>query len=93
MLSDSFLKLIAPILSKYEVRHASLFGSYARGEARPESDLDILVELPDDKSLLDLVGLKLDLEEAVGLSVDVVTYDALHPRIRETVLKDQVVIL
>ena len=93
MLSASMLNKVLPILIKHQVEHASVFGSYARGKADVDSDLDLLVELPDTKSLLDLVALKLDLEDELGQHVDVVTYRALHPRIRDLVLKEQVVIL
>jgi len=82
-----------PVLRKHGVLRAAIFGSFARGEAGACSDLDILVELPDTKSLLDLVALKLDLQEALGREVDVLTYRALHPRIKDRVLKEQVVIL
>jgi len=83
----------SPVLRRHGVLRAAIFGSFARGEAGEGSDLDILVELPSTKSLLDLVALKLDLQEALGREVNVLTYRALHPRIRERVLKEQVVIL
>ena len=67
--------------------------SFARGEAEDDSDLDLLVELPGTESLLDLVALKLDLEEVPGREVNVLTYRALHPLIKERVLREQVVIL
>ncbi|MEM7827035.1 MAG: nucleotidyltransferase domain-containing protein [Candidatus Aenigmatarchaeota archaeon] len=54
-----------PILKKYGVVKAGLFGSFVRGEAKKKSDIDILVDLPKERSLLDLVGLKLELEEAL----------------------------
>ena len=84
---------LLPILKRHDVAHAALFGSFARGEAKADSDLDILVELPSTKSLLDLVALKLDMEEVLGIKTDVFTYRALHPRIRDKVLQEQVVIL
>ena len=84
---------VLPVLRRHDVIHAAIFGSFARGGAEADSDLDILVELPSTKSLLDLVALKLDLEEVLGREVDVLTYRALHPRIRERVFQEQVVIL
>jgi len=81
------------ILRIHGVLHAGVFGSVARGESREDSDLDILVELPEDKSLLDLVDLKLDLEESLGRKVDVVTYRSLDSRIRRGVLAEEVVLL
>ncbi len=93
MLSESMVAVIVSILRKHDVQRASLFGSYARGEAGQDSDIDILVDLPASKSLLDLVDLKLDLEDTLARQVDVVTYRSLHPRIKETVLKDEVVLM
>ena len=84
---------IIPILRQHDVIHAAIFGSVARGEEREDSDLDILVEFGKGKSLLDLVGLKLELEEFLGRKIDVVTYNALHPGIREKVLEEQVAII
>jgi len=57
---------ILPILQKYNIKRAGLFGSYARGEMREDSDIDILVEIADDISLLDFVGIKLEIEDILG---------------------------
>lgn len=84
---------ILPILKSAGVRRAAIFGSTARGEATESSDLDLLVELPDTASLFDLVGLELDLEERLGKKVDVVTYRALHPRLKDSILHDAIPIL
>ena len=84
---------VLPILRQHGELHVVVSGSYARGEAEEGSDLDILVEPPSTKSLPDLVALKLDPQEALGREVDVLTYRALHPRLRDRVLKEQVVIL
>ena len=81
---------IAPILEKWGVRRASVFGSYARGEADDNSDVDILVELSEDMSLMDLVELKLEIEDAIGKRVDLVEFDAVKPSIRKSVMEDQV---
>ena len=84
---------IVPVLRRYDVVHAAVFGSFIRGETKEGSDIDILVEFRGEKSLLDLVGLKIELEEVLGRDVDVLTYNSLHPFIKETILKEQVVIL
>jgi len=84
---------ILPILKRYGIRRASVFGSFARGEEREDSDIDILVEFEDGKSLLDLVGLKMDLEEALGRKVDVLTYKSLHPLLKDRILQEQTIIL
>lgn len=84
---------IIPILRERGVRRAGVFGSYARGEEELASDLDLLVELPPGSSLLDLVGLQLDLAEELGIEVDAHTYRSLHPLLRDRILKEEVRIL
>jgi hypothetical protein len=84
---------IAPVLRRYGVKRAAIFGSYARGEEREDSDIDVLVEFEGDKSLLDLAGLKIELEEILRRGVDVLTYDSLHPLLRDRILSEQKVIL
>lgn len=54
---------ISPILKKNGVKKAAIFGSYARGEEKKKSDVDIWIELDDEKSLFDLIGLQLELEK------------------------------
>ena len=89
----SLAEQMVPVLRRYGVRRAGVFGSYARGDAGPASDLDLLVDLPAGSSLLDLVGLQLDLIEALGIRVDAGTYNSLHPLVRERVLGDEIRIL
>lgn len=84
---------IRPILVRYDVARAGVFGSYARGEASPESDVDLLVELPPGSSLLDLVALELELSETLGVDVDANTYRAIHPLVRDQILAEEVRVL
>jgi hypothetical protein len=84
---------MVPVLRRYGVRRAGVFGSYAHGDAGPDSDIDLLVDLPEGSSLLDLVGLQLDLSELLGIRVDAGTYSSLHPLLRERVLGDEIRIL
>ncbi|MEA1907414.1 MAG: nucleotidyltransferase family protein [Euryarchaeota archaeon] len=84
---------IVRTLKRHDVARAAIFGSFARGDAEESSDLDILIEFQGEKSLLDLVGLKLELEDSLGRSVDVLTYNALHPAIRDRILSEQVRVL
>lgn len=84
---------IVAILRRRGVVHAGVFGSFARGEQRPDSDLDLLVEFGGPSSLLDMAGLKLDLQDLLGRRVDVATPDGLSPYIRDNVMRDLVVIL
>lgn len=84
---------ILPILRRYGVKRVGLFGSCVRGEMTPDSDIDILVEIDSDISLLDFVGLKLELEEVLNRKVDLVEYNTIKPLLRETILSQQEIIL
>lgn len=84
---------IIPVLRRYGVKRTAVFGSFVRGEEREDSDIDILVEFEGEKSLLDLAGLKIELEEKLGRKVDVLTYNSLHPLLRDRILSEQKVIL
>jgi len=86
-------KEILPILRNNGVIKAGLFGSFVRGEAKRDSDIDILVKLKGRKSLLDLAGLEIKLEEEFGRRVDLLTYNSLHPLIREKILREEVRII
>jgi len=81
------------VLKRYDVKRAAFFGSFVRGEQKGDSDIDILVEFEGEKSLLDLAGLKIELEEILGRKVDVLTYRSLHPLLRDRILQEQKVIL
>ena len=84
---------IVPILRQHDVVRAGLFGSLVRQEIRVDSDIDLLIELRPDKSLFDLVALKLDLEDILGRSVDLVEYLTLHPRLSAKILQEEVRVL
>jgi len=84
---------ILPILQRYGVKKVGLFGSCVRGEMTADSDLDILVEIEKDISLLDFVGLKLEIEEALNRKVDLVEYNTIKPLLRERILNEQEIIL
>ena len=87
------LKLkIHPILKKHGVIRSSVFGSFARGENKAESDIDILVKLKDGKTLIDLISLESDLEKVTNWKVDLLTYNSINPLLREQILKDEVLI-
>lgn len=84
---------IIPILKHYGIKRAALFGSYVRGDTRKSSDIDILVDIKKDISLLDFVGIKLELEDALKKKVDLVEYNTIKPLLREGILKQEVKIL
>jgi len=81
---------ILKIAAKHGARTVRIFGSVARGEADAASDLDFLVEMEPGRSLLDLGGLLMELQDLLGCRVDVVTEKGLRERIRERVLKEAV---
>jgi len=84
---------ILEVLRRHDVLRASLFGSIVRGEMREDSDIDLLVEFQGRKSLLDLVGLKLDLEDTIKRRFDVVTYKSISPLLKDRIMAEQVAIL
>jgi uncharacterized protein len=85
---------IKNILKKYKVTKAGIFGSYARGEQKKNSDIDILVEINNpNMSLLDFVGLKLDLEEVLDKKVDLVEYSTIKPLIKKHILNEEIRII
>ena len=83
---------IMPILKRYGVRKVALFGSVARGEDRKDSDIDILVDIGHDIGLLEFIGLKQELEDALGHPVDLVEYGTIKPYLRDRILSEQVVL-
>lgn len=81
---------ILEIADRYGAYNVRVFGSVARGEAHPDSDIDILVDMEPGRSLFDLGGLLFDLQQLLGVDVDVVTENGLRSRIRERVLNEAV---
>lgn len=90
---EGLKKKILPILKFHGVKKAGLFGSVVRGELSEESDIDILVEIDDDTSLLDFMGLKLEIEETVGRKIDLIEYSEIKPLLKDNILKEEVAIL
>lgn len=81
---DTILELAA----RYGAKNVRVFGSAARGDFDQYSDVDFLVDMEKGRSLLDMGGLLMELQELLGCNVDVVTPQGLRSRIRETVLKE-----
>jgi predicted nucleotidyltransferase len=93
MLRDEALAILASqseALAQFGVTSLALFGSVARDEARPESDVDILVEFNRPVGLFAFVGLKEYLEQLLGRPVDLVTRAALKPQLRDRILQEAV---
>lgn len=91
---DELLDLLRSVKSdltaRYKVRSIGVFGSFARKEARADSDVDILVDFTEGADLFDLVELSCYLEEKIGRHVDLATPRALRPEIRDGIFRDVV---
>lgn len=87
---EEIKKKATPVLRKEGIIRSSVFGSAARGENRTDSDIDMLVETPQGFSLFDLVDLQYKLEEALQKKVDLHTYRAIHPRLKDRILSQHV---
>ena len=81
-----------PVLKKYNIARAGIFGSYARGDYKRNSDVDIIIELPKGFGF-EFVGIKLELESKLKKKVDLLTYNSIHPLLKERILKEEVKIL
>jgi uncharacterized protein len=81
---------ILHIAAKYGAHNVRIFGSVSRGDDDEESDLDLLVEMEQSRSLLDRASLWLELQELLGCSVDVVSERGIKPRIRKRVLDEAI---
>ena len=79
---------IKPILKKYGIKKAGIFGSSARGESIV-NDLDLLVKIDKKISLLEFIGIQQELEDTLGMKVDLVEYDAIKPALKDEILQDE----
>ena len=77
---------IVKLAAVHGATNVRIFGSTARGEDNPNSDVDLLVEFDEDRSLFDLIRLREELAQLLGRQVDVVTKESLNSRIRQDVL-------
>lgn len=81
----------APVLKitkKYGASDVKIFGSHARNTHTVKSDVDLLVKMPKKSTLLDMAGMKQDLEKALKKKVDLVTYKSIKPALRSQILHD-----
>jgi hypothetical protein len=86
---DSRAKIVR-IAASHGARNVRVFGSAVRGEAGPASDLDLLVEMTEGRNLFDLIALSNDLEDTLGIEVDVVSEGGLSPYLRDRILAEAV---
>lgn len=89
---DKITVKIIPILKKYGVSRASLFGSIVTGKMTDSSDVNILVKMPLKATLFDILGIKVDLEDKLGRKVDVIEYEGIKPSFKKEILSHQVTI-
>jgi len=80
--------VVLRITQEYGASNVRIFGSFARGEQTKTSDVDLLIDPPEKMSLLDLVGLKIDLEDALKRKVDVILARSVKPALRDNIFKD-----
>jgi uncharacterized protein len=81
------------ILGPYHPLHIGIFGSYARGENTPGSDLDILISFRDRISLMKLVQIELELSDKLGIKIDLVTVNSIkNPRLKSHILRDLITV-
>jgi len=85
-------RAILALAERYGVYDVRVFGSVARGDADEESDVDLLVKVRPGRSLLDLGGFLMDVQDLLGCKVDVLTDEGLKPRLRERVLREAVAV-
>ena len=87
-------KQIVEVLKEHGVKRAGIFGSYARGEEKKDSDIDILIDVKGRKfSLLDLVKLEMILEKILQKKIDLLTYNGISPYLKERILAEEVRII
>jgi len=89
---NNLKKKIIPILKKNHVVKAAIFGSYARGDAKKNSDVDILIQPPKGLGFR-FAGIELELEKKLKKKVDLLTYNSIHPLLKSRILKEEVKIL
>ena len=89
---DEIKKITVPIAEKYGVKKLALFGSYARGEQKNTSDIDFLIEKGEIKDLFKFCGFINNLEDDLGVHVDVLTYDSLKDSFIADVVKNEVIL-
>ncbi|MBI2672321.1 nucleotidyltransferase domain-containing protein [Candidatus Woesearchaeota archaeon] len=89
---NSIIKKVIPILKRYNIKRAGIFGSFARGVQKKNSDLDVIIQ-PPKKMGLEFVGLKLDLEKKLKKKVDLLTYASIHPYLKKYIITEEIKII
>ena len=89
---NKFIPKIKKVLMKNNIKKAGIFGSYARGEQKKNSDIDILIK-PAKNMGFRFFGLQLDLEEKISKRVDLLSYKWIHPSLKQKILKEEIRII
>lgn len=89
---DDIKKKIRPVLRKHGIKKAGVFGSASRGETII-NDLDLLVKIDKKMSLLKFIEIQQELEDCLGMKVDLVEYEAIKPALKDEILKDEMPVL
>lgn len=93
MISQKQIEIITELTKKFNPCLLGVFGSYARGDHAADSDLDVLADFEQKTSLLDHIGLEQELSEKLGVKVDLVTRNSLHPGLKPFIEKDLIRII
>jgi len=91
-ITDEMIRDLVDILRKHGAKRIEIFGSLARGDATTKSDIDVIVEFKERKSLLELVGIEQELEEKLGKKIDLLTREAISPYLINRIKKEAKVI-
>ncbi len=84
--------IVQEVARQYGIKRVSLFGSYARGEAKPESDIDLRIDKGQLKGFFQLSGFHLDLEEKLQTQVDVLTTDSFNDKLLERIRGEEILL-
>ncbi|MFB6225984.1 MAG: nucleotidyltransferase family protein [Candidatus Paceibacteria bacterium] len=85
---EEIIEQIKPVLRKHDITKAGIYGSYARGNTSPDSDVDLLIDFNDRKNIFDLVGIEQELENKLNLAVDLSTFRSLSDRFKPYITSD-----
>jgi len=92
MKREEIFEKIIRMLKNRGVRKVAIFGSYVRVKEKPESDIDVIVEFSERRSLLEIVGIEQELSDAMGMKVDLLTEKSISPYLIDRIKKEMVVI-
>ena len=89
---EELKNIISPIAKKYQISHVYLFGSYARGDYNAESDIDLRIDKGNLKGMFALCGFYTEIEDALGMKVDILTTGSLEESFLNDIQKDEVML-